>query len=157
MLNITIQIATSPVLAWLVAAAPDAVVAEDDAAIVEALGVDDPVRVGRPGRHVLIAIDDAERVDDLNGALLALVSARHAEVMVVAAGRPDTLRTMYGHWTAVVRRSRLGIVMTKGGESDGELLGELLPRRIPVGARPGLAWLFDANGRRLIQVATDGR
>ena len=148
---------TSPVLAWLVAAAPDVVVAEDDAAIVEALGVDDPVRVGRPGRHVLIAIDDAERVDDLNGALLALVSARHAEVMVVAAGRPDTLRTMYGHWTAVVRRSRLGIVMTKGGENDGELLGELLPRRIPVGARPGLAWLFDANGRRLIQVATDGR
>lgn len=147
----------SPVLAWVGTAAPDAIVADDDDGIVGALGDDDTEAVDGHGRHVLIAIDDAERVDDPCGALLELVSARHAHVMVIAAGRPDTLRTMYGHWTAIVRRSRIGLVMTKGGEIDGELLGELHPRRIPLGARPGLAWLFDANGRLLIQVATDGR
>ena len=100
-------------------------------------------------------IDDAERVDDTRGDLLDLVSARHHHVLVVAAGRPDTLRSLYGHWTAVVRRSRIGLVMAKGGDADGELLGEILPRRLPVGARAGLAWVFDGNGRRLVQVARD--
>lgn len=133
----------------------DVAVADDDASIGVALG--DVGADPHNERRVLVAVDDAERVDDADGTLLSLVSARHLHVMVIAAGRPDTLRTMYGHWTAIVRRSRIGLVMTKGSEIDGELLGELLPRRVPVGARPGLAWLFDANGRRLTQIATDVR
>ena len=140
----------SPVLAWAASNVPDAIVAADDAAIAAALG--DP---GEGDVRVLVAIDDAERVDDTAGALLDLVSARHHHVLVVAAGRPDTLRSLYGHWTAVVRRSRIGLVMAKGGDADGELLGEILPRRLPVGARAGLAWVFDGNGRRLVQVARD--
>lgn len=142
----------SPVLGWITSMMPDATVAGDDVALAAAIE-DVPDELGQQYR--LIAIDDAERVDDPSGDLLALVSARHAHVMVVAAGRPDALRSMYGHWTAVVRRSRLGLVMTAGSENDGELLGETLPRRPPVGARPGLAWLCDTNGRRLVQVASD--
>jgi S-DNA-T family DNA segregation ATPase FtsK/SpoIIIE len=146
---------TSPVRAWVSAHAPDALVAADDAAIVAAVcDTAGSERIACDVR-VLVAIDDAERVDDATGALLGVVGARHANVMVVAAGRPDTLRTMYGHWTAVVRRSRIGVVMTNGGESDGELLGELLPKRTPVRPRAGLGWLFDNGGRRLVQVASD--
>lgn len=142
----------SPVLGWITSVMPDATVVGDDVALAATIE-DVPDELGQQYR--LIAIDDAERVDDPSGALLELVSARHARVMVVAAGRPDALRSMYGHWTSVVRRSRLGLVMTAGSENDGELLGETLPRRTPIGARPGLAWLCDTNGRRLIQVASD--
>ncbi|MGH9135712.1 MAG: hypothetical protein ACRD0G_01530, partial [Acidimicrobiales bacterium] len=104
---------------------------------------------------VVVAVDDAERLTDEKGALLELVTDRHPDVIVVAAGRPDSLRTMYGHWTAVVRRSRIGLVMSAGSEADGDLFGEQLPRRMPVRSRAGLAWLFDGGGRRLVQVARD--
>ena len=76
-------------------------------------------------------------------------------MLVACAGRPDSLRTMYGHWTAVVRRSRLGLLLALGTDADGDLLGEVLPRRTPISARRGLAWLVDADGRRLVQVAVD--
>jgi S-DNA-T family DNA segregation ATPase FtsK/SpoIIIE len=145
----------SPVLAWIATNVPDALVAADDAAIVAAVGDSGEGDAIDGNACVMIAIDDAERVDDAAGALLDLVSERHHHVLVVAAGRPDALRSMYGHWTTVVRRSRIGLVMTKGGDADGELLGEILPRRLPIGARAGLAWLFDGNGRRLVQVARD--
>jgi len=153
----------SLVLEWARRALSDVTVAADEAALLAAVTALVDVEPGQPGgeaaphdaRRVLVAIDDAERVDDVGGALAALVNARHRHVTVVAAGRPETLRTMFGHWTAVVRRSRLGLVMTTGSDSDGELLGEVLPRRLPVAARAGLAWLYDAGGRRLIQVATD--
>jgi S-DNA-T family DNA segregation ATPase FtsK/SpoIIIE len=145
----------SPVLAWIASNVPDALVAADDAAIVAAVGDSGEGDAIDGDARVMIAIDDAERVDDAAGALLDLVSARHHRVLVVAAGRPDALRSMYGHWSTVVRRSRIGLVMTKGGDADGELLGEILPRRLPIGARAGLAWMFDGNGRRLVQVARD--
>jgi S-DNA-T family DNA segregation ATPase FtsK/SpoIIIE len=103
-------------------------------------------------RPVLVAVDDAERVADADGRLLELVTERHPDVMVVAAGRPDSLRAMYGHWTAVLRRSRIGLVMTTGSEIDGDLLGEPLPRRSPVAPRAGLAWMIDGSGRRLVQI-----
>ncbi len=107
---------------------------------------------GEGQRRVLVAVDDAERVADAGGRLAALVAERHPNVTVVAAGRPDALRTMYGHWTAVVRRSRIGLVMSTGADTDGDLFGEPLPRRSPVPPRPGLAWMIDAGGRRLVQV-----
>jgi S-DNA-T family DNA segregation ATPase FtsK/SpoIIIE len=139
----------SPIARWA-ASNPGVVVAGDDAALVAAI---DHAR-GAGGR-VLVALDDAERIDDAPGALLALIGEGSFDVTIVAAARPEPLRTMYGHWTAAVRRSRTGLVMTAGNETDGELLGEVLPRRLPIGSRPGLAWMFDAGGRRLVQVASD--
>ena len=105
--------------------------------------------------HGLIVVDDAERVDDHADALATLIARHDPNVLVACAGRPDALRTMYGHWTAVVRRSRLGLLLALGTDADGDLLGEVLPRRTPIPARRGLAWLVDADGRRLVQVAVD--
>ena len=102
------------------------------------------------GRHVLVVVDDAEHVDD--PALAGLVAARRPGLLVLAAGRPVTLRAMYGHWTSVVRRSRLGLLMAACSDTDGDLLGELLPRHRPLPARPGLAWVVDGGDRRLVQV-----
>jgi phage terminase large subunit-like protein len=39
------------------------------------------------------------------------------------------------------------------GEVDGELLGVTLPRRLMIPPRPGLAWIIDHDGQRLVQVA----
>jgi len=107
----------------------------------------------RCGRGLLI-IDDAELVDDPSGWLAALIS-RDEDVTVLAAGRPDSLRTAYGHWTAAVRRSRLGLVMASCSDLDGDLLSAVLPRRSPIPARAGLAWLVAEGGSCLVQIASD--
>jgi S-DNA-T family DNA segregation ATPase FtsK/SpoIIIE len=103
------------------------------------------------GTAGLLVVDDAERVDDAR--LAALAAERRPGLLIAAAGRPDALRAQYGHWTTVVRRSRVGILLAAGADIDGDLLGELLPRRPPIPPRPGLAWLVDATGRRLAQLS----
>lgn len=102
----------------------------------------------------LLVIDDAEVVDDANGRLAGLAS-RGSGLCIAAAGRPDALRQSYGHWTGVLRRSRLGMVATGGTDLDGDLLSTLLPRRSPIPARPGLWWVADNGPVRLMQVAVD--
>jgi S-DNA-T family DNA segregation ATPase FtsK/SpoIIIE len=114
--------------------------------------VDDVPSDGR----VLIAIDDAELVDDVGGILAALAASRRRGLMIVATGKPESLRHGYGHWTGVVRRSRLGIVTTAANDLDGDLLGATLPRRTPITARPGLVWLVSDGIVVLTQVAMDG-
>jgi DNA segregation ATPase FtsK/SpoIIIE, S-DNA-T family len=111
-----------------------------------------------PGRACLIVVDDADRLDDASGALSALVAGRRPGLLVVAAGRPDALRTRYGEWTAVVRRSRIGLLLAACADTDGDLLGELLPRHPPLPPRPGLAWLVGGGQRALVQIgrATPG-
>lgn len=119
------------------------------AADVEALVVALP-----PTGPALIVIDDAELVDDPSGQLARLIASRREGLLVVAAGRPDALRGAYGHWTAALRRSRLGLVMASCTDLDGDLLGAALPRRPPIPSRAGLAWMVADGGRQLIQVAT---
>jgi S-DNA-T family DNA segregation ATPase FtsK/SpoIIIE len=104
-------------------------------------------------RPRLLLIDDAERVDDPGGSLAALAASRRQGVLVAAAGRPESLRPMYGHWTAIVRRSRLGLLLSACAETDGDLLGELLPRHPPLPPRSGLAWLIGSGPRALVQIA----
>ena len=77
--------------------------------------------------------------------------------MIVATGKPDSLRQSYGHWTGVIRRSRLGIVMAASNDLDGDLLGATLPRHLPIPARPGLAWLVSDGDVELAQIAVDDR
>jgi S-DNA-T family DNA segregation ATPase FtsK/SpoIIIE len=119
-------------------------------ALADALGT-----VEREVGPRLLVVDDAERVDDPGGRLAALVAERRPDLLVAAAGRPDALRWMYGHWTSVVRRSRIGVLLAACTDIDGDVLGELLPRHRPLSPRPGLAWLVDAGGRRLVQLATE--
>jgi S-DNA-T family DNA segregation ATPase FtsK/SpoIIIE len=113
--------------------------------------IDDVPSAGR----VLIAIDDAEMVDDVSGALAALTASRRHGLMIIATGKPDSLRQSYGHWTGVVRRSRLGVVTSASNDLDGDLLGAMLPRRVPIAARPGLVWLVSDGITVLAQVAVD--
>jgi S-DNA-T family DNA segregation ATPase FtsK/SpoIIIE len=105
-----------------------------------------------PGTPALLVVDDAERVDDPDGELAALLAERRPGLLAVAAGRPDALRSLYGHWTSVVRRSRIGVLLAACTDVDGDLVGELLPRHRPMPPRPGLAWLVDASGRHLAQL-----
>ena len=104
----------------------------------------------------LICIDDAELVADVAGALERpwprSPPPGGPACSIVAAGAPDALRQSYGHWTTIVRRSRLGLVLAASGDLDGDLLGATLPRRRPIAARPGLAWLVAGGRARLIQV-----
>jgi S-DNA-T family DNA segregation ATPase FtsK/SpoIIIE len=113
----------------------------------------DAVREGDP---CLVLIDDAERVDDPSGAVAALIADRRPGLLVIAAGRPDALRIQYGQWTNVIRRSRTGLLMSACADTDGDVLGELLPRRPPIPPRPGLAWLVSGGVRRLAQVGRGG-
>ncbi len=106
-------------------------------------------------RPAILAIDDADIVDDPGARLAALAGSRRRDLIVVAVGKPDVLRQSYGHWTGIVRRSRLGMAMAACNDLDGELLGALLPRRRPIPARPGLAWLADNGDTRLVQLAAD--
>ena len=108
--------------------------------------------VGHAGR-VLVVIDDADRVDDTDGAIATILKQRNGGVTIAAAARLDAVRSAYGHWTREIARSRCGVIMTAPGEVDGDLLGVVLPRRTPIPARPGLGWIIDGRGHRLVQFA----
>jgi S-DNA-T family DNA segregation ATPase FtsK/SpoIIIE len=104
-------------------------------------------------RPTLVVVDDADRVDDPDGRLVAAIAGRTPGLTVAVAARLEAVRVAYGHWTREVARSRCGLIMTSAGDVDGELLGVTLPRRPMIPARPGLAWLVDQRGHRLVQVA----
>lgn len=105
-------------------------------------------------RACLLVVDDADLVDDHTGALAALVATVAANPLTIAiAGRADSLRAAYGHWTSAVRRSRTGLLLAGCADLDGDVLGVVLPRRHPVRARPGLAWMAQGGGLTLVQVA----
>lgn len=110
--------------------------------------------IGRAdGAPLLLVVDDADRVADPTGALAEVVAGRHPGVTILASARLEVARVAYGHWVRDVARSHCGLVLTAAGEIDGELLGTVLPRRLPMPARPGLAWMIDGRGHQLVQVA----
>jgi DNA segregation ATPase FtsK/SpoIIIE, S-DNA-T family len=74
-------------------------------------------------------------------------------VHVMAAAHPDVLRSAYGHWVHLVRRSRLGVVLQPDVDVDGELLGAILPRRQAVPVRPGCGYLVVDGRAELVQLA----
>lgn len=125
------------------------------------IGVDrqrplDPAVVEERGAReipMLVAVDDADRVEDPTGVLAGIIAGRRPGITVIAAARLESVRVAYGHWVREVTRSRCGLIMTSAGEVDGELLGVTLPRRSTVPARPGLAWMIDGRGHQLVQVA----
>jgi S-DNA-T family DNA segregation ATPase FtsK/SpoIIIE len=109
-----------------------------------------------PELPVLVCIDEAHRVEDTDGHVLAAIHGDLGDVTVVAGGRFDALRAAYGHWTKELARSRCGVILTSTGEIDGDLLGVSLPRRAPIAARPGLGWMIDGDGARLVQLGLVG-
>jgi S-DNA-T family DNA segregation ATPase FtsK/SpoIIIE len=100
-----------------------------------------------------VLVDDAEGVDDADGALASILDGASPGVHVVAAGRSETLRGLYGHWTRAVRRSRLGILLRPQLDLDGELLATPLPRRVAVPMVAGRGFLVADGQGRLVQLA----
>jgi S-DNA-T family DNA segregation ATPase FtsK/SpoIIIE len=105
-----------------------------------------------PGPQVVL-VDDADFLDDPDGALAGLARLARPDLHLVAAGRPDALRALYGHVTAEVRRSRLGLLLAPA-DGDGDLLGlpTLRPGRGPF--PPGRGLLVVAGAAEVVQVAT---
>jgi S-DNA-T family DNA segregation ATPase FtsK/SpoIIIE len=105
------------------------------------------------GRAVVLVVDDAELVADVDGSLAALAGRRGVDLTVIAACRADAVRSSYGSWLGELRRSRRGVVTSAGAELDADLLGVALPRHSPVPPRPGLCWLIADGEATLVQVA----
>ncbi|WP_432477901.1 FtsK/SpoIIIE domain-containing protein [Nocardioides sp. GXQ0305] len=104
------------------------------------------------GRLVLL-VDDAEQLDDTDQAFAGLLSARPTDLLVVAAGRSDDLRTLYGHWTKTVRKSRCGVLLQPNVDYDGELVGGTLPRRAPVAMTVGRGYAASGGTLEFLQAA----
>ena len=108
------------------------------------------------GRLVLL-VDDAEQFADNDQAFAGLLAARTTDLLVVAAGRSDDLRTMYSHWTKTVRKARCGVLLQPNLDYDGELLGVTLPRRAPVEITPGRGYVVSSGSIDLLQAASPSR
>ena len=113
-----------------------------------------------PDRPMLLLIDDADRFDDAGGVLANLLTSDHPGITVVAAGRPEALRSVgYGHWTALVRRSRRGVLLGAVQDLDADVLGVHVPRRaLPRGPVPIGRAVLVADGRHdAVQLALPTR
>ena len=104
-------------------------------------------------RPTLVLVDDAEAIDDEELALERLLAAHRPNLLVAVAGRAESLRTSFGHWTAAVRRSKLGILLHPDTELDGDLLGVSLPRRTAVAMSAGRGFLINGGSVEIVQVA----
>ena len=104
-------------------------------------------------RPVVVLIDDAEGFDDADAAIAGLLSAGRPDLHVIAAGRSDALRSLYGHWTQTVRRSKTGVLLRPNIDLDGDLLGVTLPRRAPVRLGAGRGYLVHNGEWDIVQLA----
>ncbi len=106
------------------------------------------------GPPLVVVVDDAERVDDTEGALAGLAAGRHPSAHLFAAARPDSLRAAFGHWTSDLRRSGAGLVLRPRSDLDGDVLGIALLPRWPVSLTgPGRAVLGIDGEAIPVQVA----
>ena len=101
---------------------------------------------------VVVLIDDADGIDDVDGAVAGLLGAR-PDLHVVAAARADSLRSLYGHWTQEVRKSKVGVLLRPSIDYDGDLVGANLPRRAPVQMGVGRGYLAHNGELDIVQVA----
>lgn len=75
-------------------------------------------------------------------------------VHVVAAAPADLLRSAYGHWTAGLRRSRIGLALKPNVATDGDLWQTTLPRRGPAVFAAGRGYVLAEGQCELVQVAS---
>jgi S-DNA-T family DNA segregation ATPase FtsK/SpoIIIE len=101
----------------------------------------------------LLVIDDADLVDDPGGHLARLVATRRPDLHVVIAGRPEGLRSRFGHFTQEVRRARQGLLLRPDRDIDGDLLSTRLPRRGAVRFDIGRGYLVHDGQCQLVQTA----
>jgi S-DNA-T family DNA segregation ATPase FtsK/SpoIIIE len=102
------------------------------------------------GRDWVVVVDDAHCIDD-PGALAAVVAAGE-RCRVIVGGRADQLHGHFGHWTRQVRRSGAGLLLQSRLDTDGDLLGVRLPRRLGVPMLPGRGFVVSRGEVALVQV-----
>ena len=103
---------------------------------------------------VVVLIDDAEQFDDGDGAINGLLSAGRPDLHVIAAGRSDTIRGLYGHWTRkALVVAKTGVLLRPNIDLDGDLLGANLPRRAPVRMIVGRGYAVHNGDVEIVQVA----
>jgi DNA segregation ATPase FtsK/SpoIIIE, S-DNA-T family len=102
---------------------------------------------------LLVLVDDAESVDDVGRVLERLSTSNRPDLLFVAAGRNDGIRTGYSHWTRPLRRSRLGVLLRPDSDLDGDILGAPLPRRAAVAMVTGRGYVACGGEADLVQVA----
>jgi DNA segregation ATPase FtsK/SpoIIIE, S-DNA-T family len=107
-----------------------------------------------PGTRHAVLIDDAETLDDPAGAIDALLKRLLPDVHLVVAGRADQLRTAYGHWTQIVRRSGTGVLLRPDVDFDGDLLAVRLPRQAPVAVTVARGWMVHSGEAEFVQAVT---
>jgi S-DNA-T family DNA segregation ATPase FtsK/SpoIIIE len=112
----------------------------------------DTAAAGRDPR-VLVLVDDAEAIEDVGGVLERLATADRPDLLFVAAGRNDGVRTGYSHWTRPLRRSKLGVLLRPDVDLDGDILGASIPRRAPVAMVAGRGYIAAGGDVELVQVA----
>ena len=105
-----------------------------------------------PQRRVLL-VDDADRVTDPDGALGRIAADAAARLHIVAAVRPDRLRSAYGGWLSELRSSRSGVLF-RPGPVDGDLLGATLPARLDLPAVAGRGVVVSAGTAAVAQIAS---
>lgn len=105
---------------------------------------------GRDGAQLLL-VDDAELITE-SPSLADLVRMRRPGLHVVAAGSADAIRSMYGHWTHDVRRSRIGCALRPNVATDGDLWQTTLPRRGPERFPTGRGYLLADGEAELVQL-----
>ena len=152
-------------IAWLArAASPEATivaVAGHRSALARAAAVDrvlapaaglGPLEAacGRAG-PVLVLVDDADLLEDDDGALSALLAVRRPDLHVVAAGRNEALRTRYSHWTRALRAGRAAVLLQPDLDLDGDLAGTTLPRRSIVALTAGRGYLVCGGELGVVQ------
>lgn len=101
----------------------------------------------------MVLIDDAAGFDDLDGTIAGLLTAGLPNVHIAAAESNDVLRSLYGHWSQTVRRSKVGILLRPNIDLDGDLVGVTLPRRSPVPMTLGRGYLVQNGETDIVQVA----
>ncbi|MDJ0954254.1 MAG: FtsK/SpoIIIE domain-containing protein [Acidimicrobiia bacterium] len=92
----------------------------------------------------LLLIDDAEHVADA-AVLRSALRNEDSRLRIVAAGSTDALRSMYGHWTQDMRRSRIGCALRPDTVADGDFWQIQLPRTCNSSLPAGRGYLV-ANG-----------
>jgi DNA segregation ATPase FtsK/SpoIIIE, S-DNA-T family len=108
--------------------------------------------VDETGGVVLVLVDDAEALDDVGGVLDRLSTSERPDLLFVAAGRNDGIRSGYSHWTRPMRRSKLGVLLRPNVDLDGDILGAQVPRRAPVAMATGRGYVACAGETELVQI-----
>ncbi len=100
----------------------------------------------------VVLVDDADRIDLHQGALMELAQKPRANVTVIAAVRASSIRQNFGHWTRQLRSSGVGLLLEPDPSVDGELFSLRLPKS-RLAAVAGRGYLVSNGEFEVVQVA----